>query len=289
MTLKHELMKRNRIIMFIFGLCLSFVNFSCDKENPWHDDLKSDFEAAAELHTEAMEACLEAIKSTHIADASALLGVVENTAAGYISESPAFTPCRELGQAALKNEIKRLYSFRKKVSEPGYKGEYSYNDFLIYTLQGHMDDLSEGQYNLLMSVNNIMETYGTADDIIPLLTQVKDTDCLSLPEEERYIVYSVTTIGIESVSYWSEHMDDWIDEFTGGDPDKLANMPKWFNWGSIVGSDVAGAIGGAIGGAITGSLAGGIGAGPGALAGGAGGAVGVSATDAVLQVIDHCF
>lgn len=283
-------MKKNPIVLFVFGLCFLLLHFSCDKEEtPRHDDIKKEFEAAAQVHSEAMMACLEAILNTPAADASSLLKVVENTAAGYVRENPSITFCREVGRSALKRETNRLYSFRNKVSAPGYKGDYSYNDFLIYTLQSHMDDLSDAQYHLLMSVNHIMETYSTAEEIVPLLTQIKDVDCLELPEEERYVVYAVTTIGIDSVSYWSENMDEWVDAFTGGDPDKLDKLPKWFNWGSIVGSDIAGAIGGAIGGAITGSFAAGVGAGPGALAGGAGGAVGVSATDAVLQVIDHCF
>ncbi len=281
-------MRKYYILMFMISLVLSFVIYSCDKEEARPDDLKEDFEAAAVMHTEAMEVCLEALQSTNVTDASAILHIVEETAMRYVTHTPGFAN-NEYGQKALKEEVKRLYSFRKKISDPAYKGEYTYNDFLLYTLHEHEDDLSEAQYNLLIAVNNIMATYSTAADIVPLLNQIKDVDCLALPEDERYVLYAVTTIGIESVNYWNENMDDWIDAITNGDPDKMTHMHKWFNWGSVAGSDIAGAIGGAIGGAITGSFAGGVGAGPGALAGGLGGAVGVSVTDAAMQVIDHYF
>ncbi len=282
-------MKKYYIFTFLISLGLSCMIYSCNKDDERPDDVKKDFVAAAVVHTEAMEACLDAIGTAHVADPSAILRVVEETAMRHVAESPYLIPNQDIGGKALKEELSRLYSFRKKISDDNYKGEYTYNDFLLYTLQHHQADLSEAQYGLLMSVNDVMETYSTADNIIPLLTEIKNVDCLALPEEERYVLYSVTTLAIESVNYWSENMDEWIDVLAGGDPDKAAHLHKWFNWGSIASSDIAGAIGGAIGGAITGSFAGGVGAGPGAIAGGAGGAVGVSAADAVMQVIDHYY
>ncbi len=282
-------MKKYYVLIFTASLVLSFVIFSCDKEDAWPDDLKKDFEAAAILHTEAMEASLDALKKAPAGDPSALLLVVEEAVTRHVAQNPGFAPHHEYANNGLEAEVKRLYRFRKMVGDPNYKGEYEYNDFLLYTIHDHQDDLSEAQYNLLLSVNSIMATYSTEEEIVPMLTQIQDVDCLALPEEERYVIYSAITIGIESVGYWNAHIDEWIAAFTDGDPDKIAHLDKWFNWGSIVGSDVAGGVGGAIGGAIAGSFAGGIGAGPGAIAGGVGGAAGTSATDAVMQIIGHIF
>lgn len=283
-------MRKYYIMMLISSLYVAFAMLSsCDKEDTRPDDMKRDFAEAAVMHTEAMEVCLEAIRKADTNDPATILKVVEETATRYVVHNPELSQYQNLGEKALKDEIKRLYAFRKMVKDPTYKGEYTYNDFLLYTVHGHLEDLSEAQYNLLLTVNDIMFSNNTADAIVPMLTQILDVDCLTLPEEERYVLYAVTTVGIETVNYWSENMYDWIEAITDGDPDKMANMSKWFNWGSVASSDIAGAIGGAIGGAITGSFAGGIGAGPGALAGGIGGAVGVSVTDASMQVIDHFF
>lgn len=282
-------MKKYFIFMPVISLCLFLMIYSCDKEDARPDDLKQDFEAAALLHTEAMELCLEVLKTTSVTDEKDLLQMITETTMKYVGSNPGFMASPNEAQKSLQSEIDRLVSFRKKVSSPYYKGDYTYNDYLLYTIHSFEEELSAEQYNLLLTINNIMETHHTADVIIPLLTQIKDVDCLALPEEERYVIYSVTTIGIESVDYWSENMEAWIDAVTDGDPDKTAAIQKWFNWGSVSNSDIAGAVGGAIGGAITGAIAGGIGAGPGAILGGCAGGIGSSAADATLQVLQHIF
>lgn len=283
-------MRKYYIMMLVAGLYLSFIMLSsCDKEDTRPDDMKKDFEAAALLHTEAMELCLEVLKKTNITDEETLVQLIRETTSKYVGSNPGFMASPHEAEKSLHSEIDRLVSFRKKVSNPNYKGDYTYNDYLIYTIHSFEEELSAEQYNLLLDINNIMETHQAADVIIPMLTQIKDVDCLALPVEERYVVYSVITIGIESVDYWNENMEAWIDAVTDGDPDKAAEMHKWFNWGSVSNSDIAGAIGGAIGGAITGAVAGGIGAGPGALLGGCAGGIGSSAADATMQVINHFF
>lgn len=281
-------MRKYFVMMFIAGLYMSFaILYSCDKEDTRPDDMKKDFEAAALLHTEAMELCLEVLKTTSVTDEKYLLELIKETTMKYVGSNPGFMASPHEAQKSLQSEIDRLVSFRKKTSSPGYKGDYTYNDYLIYTIHYFEEELSAGQYNLLLAINDIMQMHQTADVIIPLLTQIKDVDCLTLPEEERYVIYSVITIGIESVDYWSENMDAWIDAVTDGDPEKMDAFEKWFNWGSVSNSDIAGAVGGAIGGAITGSIAGGIGAGPGALLGGCAGGIGSSAADATMQVLNH--
>ncbi len=274
---------------YSFAISLGFflILYACEKDEVRTEDFKQDFIEAAAVHTEAMEVCLKAIKSTDTSDETGLLLLVEEVAVKHLAQSSLPDLCHALGNNKLSKEIERLFLFRKMVSDPNYKGEYTYNDFLFFTIQEHIDDLSEDQYDLLQSVNNIMESYSTAEEIVPLLTHIQNVDCLSLPEEERYVIYAATTIGIESANYWANNMDDWINAVANGDSCKQAEMHKWFNWGSIVASDIGGAIGGAIAGAITGSIAGGVGAGPGAIAGALGGAVGVSATDAVIQIVNH--
>lgn len=280
-------MKKYYIFLPFISFGLFLMVYSCDKADAIPDDIKKDFEKAAIMHTEAMEMCLEVLKATNVTDKTNLLQIIRETTMEYVGNSPGFMPNPYESQKSLQTEIDRLVNFRNKISSPNYKGEYAYNDYLLYTIHAFEEELSTEQYNLLLVINNIMETHHTADVIIPLLTQIKDVDCLALPEEERYVIYSVITIGIESVNYWSENMGAWIDAVTDGDPDKLADMHKWFNWGSVSNSDIAGAVGGAIGGAITGAVAGGIGAGPGALLGGCAGGIGSSAADAALQILNH--
>ncbi len=96
----------------------------------------------------------------------------------------------------------------------------------------------------------------------------------AVKKKKALMEYSID-ICIASSQYWSGNIDNWIQSFG-------IQETRWFNWGSLPKSDIAGGIGGAIGGAV-------VGGGAGVIPGAVGGAVGTSATDAVLQILNHFF
>ncbi|MDR4987666.1 MAG: hypothetical protein RG741_02360 [Bacteroidales bacterium] len=284
-------MKKTLLSIAILVVGTIFVFFSCDKEASGPDDLKKDFEKAALVHTEAMEVCLKAIRSSDIMDEPGLMKLVQETGLDFIAGHSYFADDQvSLAQKMLLETADHLISYRKMVSEPGYKGDYGPYDYLIYTIMEFADELSEEQMELLLTINNIMESHDTAEEIVALLTGIKDIYSQALEEEERWVIYAATAIGIESVSYWNESLDEWMEAILENFPDKNLKTEEdggWFNWIHVVAGDIGGAIGGATGGAIAGSFAGGIGAGAGAAIGALGGSIQTSSTVACIYVLMH--
>lgn len=93
-------------------------------------------------------------------------------------------------------------------------------------------------------------------------------------EEELIAILAAIEIGTNSMTYWSEHIDEWATVFSTD----LKSTKGWFNWKKVGGADVKGAVTGGVTGAITGA-----GAGIGALGGG----VGASAGAAALELWNH--
>lgn len=184
----------------------------------------------------------------------------------------------------LNSEANRLVMFYEKKSIGETESTAEEADFLLNTIENFSANISVAQKELLLEINNIFNNESNPNEIISKLIEIKNVQCLELPVEERYVIYAATTIGTQSVEYWHENLDEWISTITNNKCSKEFYAAKgWFNWGSVGKNDVAGAIGGAIVGAATG----GVGAGPVAAAGFVGGGIGTSATDAVLQVLNH--
>ncbi len=136
------------------------------------------------------------------------------------------------------------------------------------------NDLSEKQKELLSILANALDS----NDLQTVLTtcqSVKSRVINECGEEEKALMEYSIDICIASSQYWSGNIDNWIQSFG-------IQETRWFNWGSLPKSDIAGGIGGAIGGAV-------VGGGAGVIPGAVGGAVGTSATDAVLQILNHFF
>ena len=276
---------------FAFAILGIFTGIiSCSEKNVEPKDLKAEFEKSAELHTEVMERIYSALTAEQSLSKDKLLNITETVTLKFISDNnSAF---QNMGEAAdiCESERKRLEVYKMAASNQfKLDGEV---DFLYATIKEYESHLTEGQIELLLKVHNTLLSSNDPEIIVTNLREIKDIDCLALPPEERNYIYAATTIGIESIIYWSENLDDWYYVVSSNDADlmaKNAQLKGWFNWKDVGNEDISGAIGGAVGGAIVGSVAGGVGAVPGAAAGCVAGGIGSSATSAVRQLIDHYF
>lgn len=259
---------------------------SCKKDENHAKDFKKDFEQASLKHNEAMDFVLSSIKSKKSISKEQILVDVRESVNEYIDCNAIFFSDLQESSIILNREADRLISFYKRKKSVDEKIVNEHTDFLLNTIQSYSEQLSLVQKELLLEINSVFEKESNPEIIISKLNFIKDVKCLSLPESERNVVYAATTIGVQSVEYWYGNLDKWIFAITNKKGNRESFSEKgWFNWGSVGKNDVAGAIGGAIGGAA----AGGVGAGPGALIGGVSGGAGTSATDAVLQVLNHYF
>lgn len=269
-------------------LAVIFIFVSCNKEEKQVDDYKHEFEQASLMHNEAMDIVLSNLKDTEPASNEQIIKTIKLSTKEYVENNQMFFYDLNVSQKLLNSETDRLIMFDNKKRKS--KLFANSTDFLLNTINNFSDNLSLAQKELLLEIHNIFESESLPMNIISKLNVIKDIKCLELPVEERPVIYAATTIGIQSVEYWHENLDEWIYTITNQKVGKDVYKAKgWFDWGSLGKSDIAGAVGGAIGGAMAGAAAGGVGAVPGALIGGLSGGVGTSATDAALQVLNHYF
>lgn len=135
----------------------------------------------------------------------------------------------------------------------------------------NIETLSDLQLELLASLDAAINSDMGLEKIISLFECVGKRAILELPDKEKHVVIAAVEIGVNSLLYWQENMDLWIDLLSDGEK-------SWFNWRQVAAYDVAGAVGGAVATAITGG---------GVAAGIIGGAVAASAVSATVQIICH--
>lgn len=272
---------------FIITVILISVVTSCEKEASINidTDLKSQFEKSAKLHNEAMDYVLNSLKNKQKVNSNLLFQKVEKSSVEFIKKNMNSSNTSINPAKTMIEESKKIHLFRKAKK---IKSTNFHEDYLEYTIASYDNYLTKKQKELLYKINELVNSENSVEYIVEKLTYIKDIDCLSLPSEERSVIYAATTIGIESVNYWNENSDEWLTTVNDVISEKSLKIPKgWFDWGNVGKSDIAGAVGGAIGGALVGAVAGGVGALPGAAAGFVGGGIGTSATDAVYQCLDH--
>lgn len=276
----------NKYISFIITILSLILYSSCTKKEKIVEiDNKSQFEERATLHNEAMDFILKSLKRAKIDKPSDFVHHVNEQSEVFLQSMNESIGSINDSQLALKNEVDKLKSFR---SSDNLKSGYSKEDYLRYTIDFHAHRLSSHQLKLLSRIDNILDNYKSIDKILSELQYIKDIECMKLPSSERDVIYAATTIGIESIKYWTKNSDDWMNALRLVlKPEELKSVSGWFNWSSVGKSDIAGAIGGALGGAMVGAVAGGAGAVPAALAGFVGGGIGTSATDAIFQCLDR--
>jgi len=283
-------MKNRILIGFITFTLLSVSAFiACNKEVDPSYDMKKEFENASLMHNEAMDYVLVSIIGSSSADREGVLKLVDRASAEYVDNnldffSPLGNPTR-----ILEDEVQRIKSFREEVKGGLLKSTYTIDGFLMYTIETYASILTSDQQQLLLKINDIIDNESDPGNIITNLNLLLNIESQLLPVEDRNVIYAAASIGIQSIDYWYNNINEWDTTFAELQKAITSSetIKGWFSWRSFAKSDVAGAIGGAIGGALVGSAAAGVGAGPGALAGFVGGGIGTSVTDATMQLIDH--
>lgn len=135
------------------------------------------------------------------------------------------------------------------------------------------DSFNQKQIDLFDQMEKALDDDNLSlEGTIDIFMKVKDEAYRTLPRSEAIIIIGAVDVGINSMKYWHDNIDDW---------GKLVNEPtRWFNWREVAAWDIAGAAGGAAAAAVTGA---GIGVGI------IGGAVGTSVCNAVYQVVAHAW
>ncbi|MDX2414882.1 MAG: hypothetical protein QNK33_06800 [Bacteroidales bacterium] len=270
-------------------ITLVMMTISCEKEEDSFNDLeiKQMFEESAKLHTEAMDVILASLYSSSISK-DEISPFIEKTASDFLESNDCLNNHNIPKQKIFVEECTKLKDFYNQKSKNAISSDLEY---LKYTISLYGDLLSNNQKIILNKIDSLLSDCSSSEVIISELTNIKDVLALKLPAEERLVIYSATTIGIESVSYWKNNIDSWTRAIEVNSKGMISfnNKTKWFNWTECGKSDVAGAIGGAIAGGLVGAVAGGVGAAPGAVTGFVAGGIGSSVTDAAFQIIDHIF
>jgi len=283
-----------KTLRYVFALAIVgiFAGLNCCSEKEVEPmDLKAEFEESAKLHTEAMKELYSSLKAEQPMNGNELTKVKEETTKEFISRNIVKFQNLKEAPNICRSECQRLMDYSNNQTLPLASKADEQSDFLNGTIEAYREHLTEAQVDLLLKIHDAFLNCEDPEEIIVVLSEIKDVDCLALPPEERNYIYAATTIGIESIAYWSENLDEWLKTLSNQKSSQLEGdyLKGWFDWKKVGNEDISGAVGGAIGGAVVGAVAGGVGAGPGAVAGGVAGGIGSSATSAVNQLIKRYF
>lgn len=164
-------------------------------------------------------------------------------------------------------EFSDLFFQKVGVFNVGMKSNY---DFNIWDLvEDH--SINSKQREILEVLDAAINSEKELSEIIVIFEEVRKRVQSECDQDEIPVVLAAIEIGINSMTYWNENLDNWVTLLGNGEK-------SWFSWRQVAAFDVAGAIGGAAVTAFTG----------GAIAAGIiGGAVGSSVVSASVQVICH--
>lgn len=263
-------MKKNRIIAMMIGISaiVIAVFWGCTKTdaNSDKDIQTSTNKSVGQSHNSGLDYIYKSIQIKSYKSTDLLLDDLRRCANSFLMEE-------------FENDINAQFVSIQNNESAILKIRSDYQEFGCVNIENvwfanNSNDLSEKQKELLSILADALNSNDLQTVLIACQT-VNSRVINECSEEERTLMEYSIDICIASSQYWSENIDKWIQLFG-------VQETRWFNWGSLPKSDIAGGIGGAIGGAIVGGGAGAI---PGAL----GGAIGTSATDAVLQILNHYF
>lgn len=254
-----------------FALAIMFVSFSCEerKDVDFGIDVYKSIQLAGMEHNNGLSFVFDELQGAKQKGLFAewntidIISFAEYQTRIFYSESKLLNCDKSKAQAI---EISNTFFYEVlAVSNSMKKGDFAIWDLL------NEDYLTEIQKELLDLLDQVLGVEMPVNEIISTYESVRIRAINECTSEEALIVLAAIEVGINSLTYWYENHDDWVELLALGEK-------RWFNWRQVAAYDIAGAIGGAAIAAITGG---------GIAAGIIGGAVGSSVVSACVQVICH--
>ncbi|MDI6402519.1 hypothetical protein QLX67_10980 [Balneolaceae bacterium ANBcel3] len=284
--------------LFVTFCTQSVENHNIGEEVVNDDEILKEFQTVGLLHNKVMAKVLDDFRNYEgdFENREDYFSFIEESLVNNLSKKDLL---REMSSSKIRSlvveELDRSQVSNKATSD----NDQEYKSYLLSTAKELKKQLNPSQMNILLQVEDFIENSPTTEAMIASLEMLNNSpEVQDLDYEDRWVIYTATSIGVESAHYWSTHFENWVDvllhnKVSNSDYQKRTDIEfldsaNWFSGRRMINADIAGGISGATGGCLGGMILGGPGGcGAGAASGGLIGAAAGSVGNAAKQILEE--